>query len=224
MLDEDDEDTPIPAAAAEPEVRHDPAAFSLEEERPNGKFTLELPPLGAEYGSLPEPASEFDAASYGQPLGSHPLEEGAESFGSFGSFNADTPLDHQDEPPSPAGREPAASAADAKKSGSRFHLPRLVGIGLGSLAAAGIIASAAWWWMSGSEPPPPPVKPPVRRPADAGGTPVAVAPAPGPAPTTPPAVPAPSAALPELPPPPATAIHAPSPRSSLRKTSATPTC
>jgi len=196
ILDEDD----ISAAVRAPGVNTDLADFSLN-----------LPPLGSEYGSPPVPGLEFDPTGTAQPPGGYPFEDES-GPGSFGSFGQDAILDHQDVPPSPTDERQEAPEAASKRSGRGFHLPRIVGIALGSLAAAGIIGFAGWWWMSGSEPLPPPVKPPVKRPAPTGGAPVSAAPAPVPAPITQAVVPTPALATATPPPAPAaTAPPAPAP-------------
>jgi len=155
--------TPVPD---EPEVGNDPAEFSLD-----------LPPLGSEYDSPVAPGSEFDPTVTAQSPGGYPFKDES-GPGSFGAFGPDTIPDHQDEFPAPADEYQKSSKAASKHSGGRFHLPRIAGIALGSIAAAGIIGFAGWWWMSGSEPLQPPVKPPVRRPAPPVEAPVAATSAP----------------------------------------------
>jgi hypothetical protein len=173
ILDEADVSAAVSAPApAGPGVNTDLAEFSLN-----------LPPLGAEYDFPAAPGSEFDPTSISQEPGGFPFADGP-GQGSFGSFGQDESLGHQDTPPDPPGGHKQAPLAPAKNAGRRFHLPRIVGIGVGSLAAAGIIGFAGWWWMGDSEPPPPTVKPPVKRPAPATGAPVAAVPAPAPAPIT----------------------------------------
>ncbi len=201
--------TPTPARV-EPRGEVDHAEFSLEDGPASGDFNLNLPPLDAEYGSHATPASEFDAADTSEPTAGHLFDTEA-GPGSFGSFSPDTTIDYKDELPATHDDDQGAQKEDSREPGRRFHVPRIVGIALGSLAAAGIIAFAGWWWMSESVPPPPPVKPPVKRPAPSGGTPTAAAPTPAPA--TAPSGPAPAAV-----PPPAPAPAPPAPPS----TAATP--
>jgi hypothetical protein len=216
ILDGDDF-TPAPPEPAPPEshAEGDDGGFSLDDQHGRGEFSLDLPPLTTPSVSPSEPDSEHQTAGAAEPAGRYPFEEepGAGPFGSFGSFNPDTPLDDQDEQSTPSDDVLGAAGKTSKPSGRRFHLPRIVGITLGSLAAAGIIGFAGWWWMSGSEPPPPPVKAPVKRPA-----PATVAPAPAPGPIAQPAAPAPSPAPAPLsspaspaPPPLPTAAPAPAP-------------
>lgn len=203
ILDEDDVTAAVPPPAPD-----EPGAV----DELSG-FSLDLPPLGAEYAAPDAPGSEFEPLGTAQPPGGYPFESESESESepgsrSFGAFGPDTTLDQQDEPPVPA--------AGSKPSGRRFHLPRVAGLALGALAAAGIIGFAGWWWMSGSEPPPPPVKPPVRRPAPTVKAPVAATPAPAPTPAPTP-VPAPlaQAVVPAAPPaaaPPAPELRGPTPR------------
>jgi len=171
---------PVPDPAATL-VLHKPAEFSLEEEHSSGDFALNLPPLDAEYDSptVQLPGRYPFAAEFGP--------------GSFGFVSPDTPLDHREESPAPPDKGQRVPDAEPSHSSRRLHLPRIVGIAIGALAAAGIIIFAGWWWISGSEPPTPPVKPPVRRPAPLAGTPVAATPAPEPGPISQAIVPAPSA-------------------------------
>ena len=178
ILDEDDVAAAVPAPApAVPGVDTDLAEFSLN-----------LPPLGAEYDPAIAPGAEFDPASISQPPGGYPFEDES-GPGSFGSFDQDALLNHQGMTSAPTDGHPDVPEAASKRSGRGFHLPRIAGIAIGSIAAAGIIGFAGWWWMSGSEPPPPTVKPPLKRPAAVA--PVAALPAPVPAPTTQAAVRAP---------------------------------
>ena len=185
------------------------------------EFSLNLPPLGAEYDSPSAPGLEFDHTVSALPPGGYPFEDKS-GPGLFGSFDTDSTLDHQNEPPELNDQHKAPPLAESKHSGRRFHLPRIVGIALGALAAAGIIGLAGWWWLSGNEAPPPPVKPPVKRPAPTGGAPVAVTPAAVPAPVTQAVVPTPPPALPATspapaataPPLPATEARGPAPRSA----------
>lgn len=225
ILDDDNgDDIPLAPAPAEPREEAVPAGFTLDEGLSGGESPLKLPPLDADFGENFNPGSEFEPAGTTQAPGSVPFEEetGPGSFGSFGSFNPDTTLDHQDEHPVPEDEGLNVADGEEKRSGSRFHLPRMVGIALGGIAAAGIIGFAGWWWMSGSEPPPPPVRPPIKRPAPAQMAPVAATPAvapaaqavvPAPAPAPAPQAPASPAAAAPPSPAPAPTVRPPASRS-----------
>jgi hypothetical protein len=203
ILDEADVSAAVPTPApGEPGVNTDLAEFSLN-----------LPPLGAEYDIPAAPGSEFDPTSISQEPGGYPFTDES-GPGSFGSFGQDETFGQQDAPPDPTEGRKQAPLAPAKRSGRRFHLPRIVGITIGSLAAAGIIGFAGWWWMSGSEPPSPTVKPPVNRPAPTAAAPVAALPVPVPAPAPTPLTQAAAPPTPPATPPPAPAIVNPAPRAA----------
>ena len=131
------------------------------------------------------------------------IERGAETFGSFGP---DTTTERRADAAAWTEATPDESTSVPEPSGRGLHLPRLGGIALGSLAAAGLLA-AVWWWMSGSEPPSPPAKPPARQsappppPAPSPAAPAPATPSPEPPRTVQPAasVPAPAAPVPPVP-------------------------
>ena len=195
MVSGHDDDAIIPGPApadTHPGPENLAAEIPLEEKRENGEFVLNLPPLNAGSDSFPAPDAERAATDTAQRPGGSAFEDepGSASFGSFGSFNADTTPVQQSGPFAATGEELILPEAGSTSFGRHFHVPRIVGITLGSIAAAGIIAFVAWWWSGGSEPPAPPVKPPPR-----GGVPVAApAPAPRPAPLAQAVVPAPAPA------------------------------
>jgi len=202
LLDEDDAAADLPAPAPEgPGGVRETAGFSLDAEHAGGDYALDLPPLQTGYGAASATGPEFNPAEIGHTAGGYPFDDGADP-GTFGAFDPNTLHDFQDEPPTPVDDDQSLSGAEAPKPRRRFHVPRIVGIALGSLAAVGIIAAAGWWWMSGSEAPPPPVKPPVKRPASPG-TPVAATP--GPAPVAAPAPPPTATPVPATPAAPVTA-------------------
>ncbi len=216
-LDDDVADE-LPAAFPDEDAT---AGFALDDRSASGESPLDLPPLDTDFGSPFNPTAEFAPGAGLHAADNLPFEEesGSESFGAFGTFTPDTALDQQNVQPLPDETRKVVAGANIKRSARRFHLPRLVGIALGGIAAVGIIGFAGWWWMNESEPPPPPVQPPIKRPAPpkpapAAGTP-AVAPStqptlptPAPTPTAAPSA-APASPAAATPPAPAPAVVAP---------------
>jgi outer membrane biosynthesis protein TonB len=166
--------------------------FFLPPEEPPAAPDFSLPPL--DLAAKADGGMHFGAAGEHE-LGAAPFahtETGTDPFAMGGE------------------EEPAAKPSRAKSAGRSFHFPRLAGVVIGALAAAGIIGGAGWWWMS-AEQAPPPVKPPVRKAAPVPVPAPTAAPAPAAAPAAPtPAAPQPPTAQTPAPPPPA-AAPAPSP-------------
>jgi hypothetical protein len=191
ILDDEDDAGVAAPPPQEPPAHRQAAAASRGEEHGGGDFTLDLPPLAAEDGTAAMPAGDFDkAGALGSP-GSFPFDDES-ATGSFGSFSPEETPQHHGK---------VAAKAAPKGTGRRLHVPRVVGIVLGAVAAAGIIGFAGWWWMSGSGPAAPPVKPPVKRPVPAAppAAPTASAPVASPAAAPVPTAPAPPAPAPAPP-------------------------
>ncbi len=203
----------VAAPAAQPSVDDDYAPFTLEEPAPAAfenpaeppPFELpETPPAAGGDFQLPhleglsQGAPAEGAGGAGGPAAGDLSFESPDSSGTFDMFSSDG---LPSAPASPAAR-PAAKSKPSAKSRRLPHIPRLLGVALGALAALAVIGGGAWWWFAGQAPPPPPVKPPLKK----------ALPPPPPSPATAPpapAPPAPAAPAPAAPAPPAAAPSGP---------------
>lgn len=209
-LDEPEAESPPPAAP--PTMRASrPVAeeFALPEEKPPAAPDFHLPPLEGLSDSL-----AGDAAGGPAPALRYPFDEES-SAGTFDAFPAPS-VGHEIGEPE-AGEQAAAKPAKAQGGRPRLaHLPRIVGIAVGAVAAVAVIGGALWWWQAGEAPPPPPVKPPMKK---AAPPPVPTPPAAQTAPEAPTATPATAVPAPSAPPtplaPPAPPAPVPAPQSPV---------